>query len=726
MEDLYLGEDNPSDEAELYLGDIDTSEKETQEKEWSETDLSKPLPIDVVYKLLVENRPKVLKPKQFYTTTIDVYRVAGLEYFASPTNETINRLVKWTSLWIDEANTEWGRNNGEKLTELESALKNLYSFFNEYKEQEYGKAIWKNQLRTLNGILAEKCKDKILDISEIKELLESAKDLHLWNGELSKSRENILKYIKSHCEKVSCEIENYEKTFARIVLQKDSLEKLNTSRTINLLCQEYKHLKELNKEINGLSQDDTNRDVESLVLEILKKNKIELVDNYQFYKDSFFSKITKNYDLSYPIPSKLYTMLEQEAKTTYQFTEDQWHKLLVETRLERETDISAAFIMGTKSASSLSNIANMLKENKDLALQRIAEGDVETFFRHILKRDIASQIKAAKQEYKGETLLTRVCDIISNQTEINVADNFELAKEIESRYSEVIKDLESNSTPNFLLRIESLDNEEFSFETKNLISQYKTNDISAKECINRILLILQENYYVIGDSKLDNPKQILALHKKEKNITIQNLIERKSKVSIWINNRFPSIEQSIAKWRDDGNYTEAALKIALREGTSFYYNRKEVKSLQTLEEYILKDLHNFWSEYRNKKDFETSFLAYLNDYLGCSYIKLLMNLLSKVQIAEENDISEIIQFIDTELKSTNNFVIYTKVFFPIVNKLMFNFSLDQNVIGCINNTQEEMNKSFEEYKKENKENIIQEEKSEEEPKKKGFFSRFKK
>ena len=155
--------------------------------------------------------------------------------------------------------------------------------------------------------------------------------------------------------------------------------------------------------------------------------------------------------------------------------------------IRNESDFTVAFIMGYKKESSVVGISKLLQENPETSFSRILAGDLETYFTHIGRKNIANKISKLKEAYKSnqDELVTGVVNLL----------NTEIGNQIDEPISSDNKEKVSLDS---LLRKESGIKELISFvvkhkEDEKLYSELSSESLSV-ERVQALLIAKQKKY----------------------------------------------------------------------------------------------------------------------------------------------------------------------------------------------------------------------------------------
>ena len=188
--------------------------EEEEKKTDSYTNLSEPLPVEKVYEYLVERRPNgKMSFQEYFKRNPYVYRVIGVKTLQEPSESEINRFENWVKDWSAEADKIWGVNDGKKIVDLSQALSTLSGIISNPKQYkiELKEPLLNYQKSMLRVILEDKCNDKVVTSEEMRDIVESAKELGLYNPELY---EDTKKFIDSVIVEEGAKQNTYEEDFS--------------------------------------------------------------------------------------------------------------------------------------------------------------------------------------------------------------------------------------------------------------------------------------------------------------------------------------------------------------------------------------------------------------------------------------------------------------------------------------------------------------------------------
>lgn len=375
--------------------------------------------------LKIKDKPNGIEFKEYFRSNPEIFRVAGTDYYKSPSAEQYEAFEKKCTRLSKAANKRWRSSaNYAKIEDLDNAIGTLKSIFRNAKATEaYSEEIKRNLRTQLNSFLKQKIKDSILEASEIQELMEIAVSIHLIS-DTEAERTGLLKEIKADAEKFNVKIESFEETFIRFVQKKPEIERLDTPTIKNNLFAEYKSLAKIGSQILGkaLQRDEV---LFKDMCKLLNDNNI-LVPNADFFITDFLEpEIQKKGEFYFnvPINNDYFYYLKGTAVNKYELTEDQWRQITMIRNIRNESDFTVAFIMGYQKESSVSGIIKLIEKNSTIAADRILAGDLETYFAHIGRSNISSKISQLKKTYStnNDELVTGVINLLKDETGYTVS-----------------------------------------------------------------------------------------------------------------------------------------------------------------------------------------------------------------------------------------------------------------------------------------------------------------
>lgn len=443
-EEYFLGDSE--DPTEFFLGDV-SSQNETTSNERLEDSQEYQELLSVYEGLKIADHPRCKGDssslqdmfQEYFKDNPDIFIIAGSDYY-KPLNESEYLLFEEKcDRLINTAHKYWiSIENQSKLEEITAALNTLKAIFRQpAKTNAYSNEIKRLLRAHLNAVLNQKIRDKILEVSEIKEILEIAISIHLIPDTVS-GRNIILSAIQKATEKKIFKIESFEETFIRLVSSRDKIERLDTDTVRSNLFKEYKSLAEISSQVLADSKLVNDTELFEDMCQLLSDNNILVSNTELFIRDFFEPEIQKKgeFYFSVPIPSEYYYYIKGTAINIYQLTEEQWHQLCFIRNIRVDTETTVAFIMGNHKESSLKGISQLLSDNSDMAASRILAGDLETFFTHIggIGKQIAPQIKQLKLAYKtnNQELVDGVVNILNQFVDGEISENPSAPKESET------------------------------------------------------------------------------------------------------------------------------------------------------------------------------------------------------------------------------------------------------------------------------------------------------
>lgn len=400
-EEIFLADNN--DSSDIFFAEdapiVSKEVKETVNEEFSE--------VDEIYNLLkISEKPERVDFKEYFKSNPEIFKIAGVDYYKTLTPEQYAQFENKCESIISKAKELWNSPKlNYKIAELDDALGTLKAIFRtEAATTSYNKELRRNLLYQLYGSFKEKANDKILEVSEIQDLIDIAYSIHLINEE--SERKQIIEWIKKECEKNNCVIESFQQSFIRHTKDKSKLKRLDTELCKNKLFNEYKNLYNLSLQLNKTDDKKTDSELyEEMYQSLIHEN--VLLNNIQIYIVDFYD-VEKNegkYNFALALNDEYYYYLKGTAIHTYQFTENQWIDFTRKQGLKKTDDASVAFIMGTEKTSTITGLAKLLEDNPNMALSRIRAGDVETYLSHIGQLQLSKLLSVKKEELKNDTNL---------------------------------------------------------------------------------------------------------------------------------------------------------------------------------------------------------------------------------------------------------------------------------------------------------------------------------
>ena len=496
-EEIFLADTN--DSSDIFLAnDEDNFANKVQNRDVPESN-----EIDEIYSLLkISEKPEKVEFKEYFKSNPKIFKIAGVDYYKALSPEQYLQFEKKCERLISQAKGKWNTPKlNYKIAELDDALGTLKSIFRtEAATNAYNKEIRRNLLYQLYGSFKEKAKDKILEVSEMQELIDTAFSIHLINAE--SERKQIIEWIKKECKEHNCSIEYFQQSFIRYVKNRTPFERFNTDLCKQNLFDEYKKLAELNSRLQGVSLKTDKKLFDEMYQFLLSEDLF--IDNVQFYKENFFEKEKQNFKGNFSLPhnDEDFYYYKGTAKNLYYFTEEQWNEFIRIENLRKEDDASVAFIMGTAKAVTLSTLATLLEENPNMALSRIRAGDVETYLSHIGQLQMANMLSAKREELKNDTdiLVQTVVALLRGVDFSDEKEEEEEVKETDSLIPLIERKASSQEIVSYLLRrkqFEKLNKKILSNETvehKELEKYLFENGFTfLKICLNYLNEFLDES-----------------------------------------------------------------------------------------------------------------------------------------------------------------------------------------------------------------------------------------
>lgn len=413
--DFFLGDD----QEEVYLGDSSSHENiqiETEKKDSSFTEL-----LEIFELLKIREKPFNTEFFEYFKDNPEIFKVANTDYFKILTPEEIKNFEEKCNRLIGVSHKAFLKKiiTHNEQEDFQKAINALRMIFNQpAKTEEYIAEIKRTLRNQLGAALKQKIKDRILEVSEIQELMEIAVSIHLI-PDTKEGRNSILSNIKKLNEKNLFKIESFEETFIRIVASKEKIHRMDTNTVRSILFKEYKALYDISNNVLSQKQKCDDTEIFEDMCQLLADKDL-LVSNIDLFMVDFLeSEIQKKGSFYFEVPlnNDYYYYLKGTAINKYELSEDQWRQITMIRNIRNESDFTVAFIMGYKKESSVIGIANLIQDNPEMACSRILAGDLETFFSHIGRNNIANKISKLKEAYKSnnEELITGVVNLLKNE-----------------------------------------------------------------------------------------------------------------------------------------------------------------------------------------------------------------------------------------------------------------------------------------------------------------------
>lgn len=422
-EEFYLG--NSSDDIEFflgnsvddfYLGDTTIANNEPV----SDDDKAYQELLEIYELLKISSKPYEVEFEEFFKDNPEIFKVADTKYFKTLSENEYQSFENKCDKLVAIAHKKWIKiENQRKLEDLEEALNTLKSIFRQpAKTEAYIEEIKRTLKAHLNAALRQKLKDGILEVSEIQELMEIAVSIRLITDSET-GRRSILDSIKSANERNIFKIESFEETFVRIVSKKPKVERMDTDSVRENLFKEYKSLSDISDYVLANQSTKTDEELFEDMCQLLSGNNL-LISNIELFMIDFLEiEIEKRgeFYFSVPLNNDYYYYLKGTAVNKYELTEDQWRQITMIRNIRNESDFTVAFIMGHKKESSVVGISKLLQENPETSFSRILAGDLETYFTHIGRKNIANKISKLKDAYRSNQheLVTGVVNLLNSE-----------------------------------------------------------------------------------------------------------------------------------------------------------------------------------------------------------------------------------------------------------------------------------------------------------------------
>ena len=440
-EEFYLG--NSSDDSEFFLGNSTEdfylgNTAVTNDEPASDGDEDYQELLEIYELLKIGAKPFKVEFEEYFKDNPEIFKVADTSYFKTLSENEYKAFEKKCDKLVGIAHKNWiDIENQRKLEDLEKALNTLKSIFRQpAKTEAYIEEIKRTLKAHLNAALRQKLKDGILEVSEIQELMEIAVSIRLI-PDSEAGRISILNSIKSANERNIFKIESFEETFVRIVSEKNKIERMNTDTVRSNLFKEFKSLSDINNYVLANKTTKTDEELFEDMCQLLTDNNL-LISNIELFMLDFLEvEIERKGEFYFRVPlnNDYYYYLKGTAVNKYELTEDQWRQITMIRNIRNESDFTVAFIMGYKKESSVVGISKLLQENPETSFSRILAGDLETYFTHIGRKNIANKISKLKGAYKSnqDELVTGVVNLLN--TEIGDTSNEPISSDNKEKVS---------------------------------------------------------------------------------------------------------------------------------------------------------------------------------------------------------------------------------------------------------------------------------------------------
>ena len=440
-EEFYLG--NSSDDSEFFLGNSTEdfylgNTAVTNDEPASDGDEDYQELLEIYELLKIGAKPFKVEFEEYFKDNPEIFKVADTSYFKTLSENEYKAFEKKCDKLVGIAHKNWiDIENQRKLEDLEKALNTLKSIFRQpAKTEAYIEEIKRTLKAHLNAALRQKLKDGILEVSEIQELMEIAVSIRLI-PDSEAGRISILNSIKSANERNIFKIESFEETFVRIVSEKNKIERMNTDTVRSNLFKEFKSLSDINNYVLANKTTKTDEELFEDMCQLLTDKNL-LISNIELFMLDFLEvEIERKGEFYFRVPlnNDYYYYLKGTAVNKYELTEEQWRQITMIRNIRNESDFTVAFIMGYKKESSVVGISKLLQENPETSFSRILAGDLETYFTHIGRKNIANKISKLKEAYKSnqDELVTGVVNLLN--TEIGDTSNEPISSDNKEKVS---------------------------------------------------------------------------------------------------------------------------------------------------------------------------------------------------------------------------------------------------------------------------------------------------
>ncbi|MCI7798757.1 MAG: hypothetical protein MR555_03490 [Spirochaetia bacterium] len=437
-EEFYLG--NSSDDSEFFMGNSDDDfylgDTTIANNEPASDDDKAYQELLEIYELLkIGSKPYKVEFEEYFKDNPEIFKVADTKYFKTLSENEYKSFENKCDKLVAIAHKKWIKiENQRKLEDLEKALNTLKSIFRQpAKTEAYIEEIKRTLKAHLNAALRQKIKNGILEVSEIQEIMEIAVSIRLISDSEA-GHISILNSIRGANERKLFKIESFEETFVRIVSGKPKIERMDTDSIRENLFKEYKSLSDISDYVLANQSTKTDEELFEDMCQLLSDNNL-LISNIELFMIDFLEiEIEKKGDFYFSVPlnNDYYYYLKGTAVNKYELTEDQWRQITMIRNIRNESDFTVAFIMGHKKESSVVGISKLLQENPETSFSRILAGDLETYFTHIGRKNIANKISKLKDAYRTNQheLVIGVVNLLNSEIgnpidELTTSDNKE-------------------------------------------------------------------------------------------------------------------------------------------------------------------------------------------------------------------------------------------------------------------------------------------------------------
>ncbi len=372
---------------------------------------------ETIYEWFVKDKSPSISFEEYLRTKPEVYLLFDLVPFQPLPHNIMQIVEEFRTKCHGEVdkNLQYDEDAPERGTQIKKCVDEISNVFKYYPDNNFETELKRNLYEKLYVSLKEKEANGVIDLSEIGALLGSAQQLYLWDGEEEGAKKEVLGWIKEKAAEDGCRIESYWQSFIRLVKEKKNIEKLKVDICEEKLYWEYQSLKFQELQIYGMPIEIDHDELRSEMKSYLEEYKL-LKDPEEVYLNEFFynQKERSGKDFSLKMPPEYYQYLKTVARYKYLFTEEQWMDFARRQKISSISEISVAFILGTEKASTIDDIANLLENNKTKAVERIIDGDLETYLIHIEKKDFAKKIEQAKITFNNnrDALFENVLNIL--------------------------------------------------------------------------------------------------------------------------------------------------------------------------------------------------------------------------------------------------------------------------------------------------------------------------
>lgn len=252
-----------------------------------------------------------------------IYEAAGLEPFATPDQNALERFKKWCDAWSSEAE-KFRKTDQQKAETLIECINHLKAIFrNEGSYEVFREALLNSTWNRLDAVIKEKCSDKVVELFEMAGIITSAREMGLFSsGMKNASIEKIHKTISAN----GAVIEDFETAFKSSIeteIKQDSKNRLDTDLRQKVLAARYCELKTYENQINEIEKVPSKEEALQELPALLKKIGLPLVSKEDAFISESFAEFKKSHDLSVPLSVADFYDLKSKA-AVYGFNDEEW------------------------------------------------------------------------------------------------------------------------------------------------------------------------------------------------------------------------------------------------------------------------------------------------------------------------------------------------------------------------------------------------------------------